>query len=52
MRIFIGIEAQLSTYVINDSRKRIEELIGEIEVSDYTKDLDTIGIIINCFDKE
>lgn len=52
MRIFFGIEAQISTYSINNSRKRIEELLGDIEVSDYTQNLDTIGIIINCFDKE
>ena len=51
-RIFIGIEAHVSTYVINDSRKRIENLIGELEVTDYTPNLDSIGIIINCFDKE
>lgn len=52
MRLFISIEAQSSSgHIISNIRNQIESRIGNIEVTNYTNDLDSIGIIINCFDK-
>ena len=50
MRLFISTEAQSSIgHIISNIRNQIESRI--IEVTNYTNDLDSIGIIINCFDK-
>ena len=52
MRLFISTEAQSSSgHIISNIRNQIESRIGNIEVTNYTNDLDSIGIIINCFDK-
>ena len=52
MKIFISVEASNSVvFIINDIRKIIEKSIGEIEVCDYTNDLESIGIIINSWDQ-
>ena len=52
MRLFISTEAQSSSgHIISNIRNQIESRIGNIEVTNYTNDLDYIGIIINCFDK-
>lgn len=52
MRLFISTEAQSSSgHIISSIRNQIESRIGNIEVTNYTNDLDSIGIIINCFDK-
>ena len=52
MRLFISIEAGNSVaFIINDIRKMIENNVGEIEVCDYTNDLERIGIIINSWDQ-
>lgn len=52
MRLFISTEAQSSSgHIISNIRNQIESRIGNIEVINYTNDLDSIGIIINCFDK-
>lgn len=53
LRLFISIEAQSSSgHIISNIRNQIESIIGNIEVTDYTNDLDNIGIIINCFDEK
>lgn len=41
-----------SGHIISNIRNQIESIIGNIEVTDYTNDLDNIGIIINCFDEK
>ena len=52
LRLFISTEAQSSSgHIISNIRNQIESRIGNIEVTNYTNDLDSIGIIINCFDK-
>ena len=52
MRLFISTEAGNSVaFIINDIRKMIENNVGEIEVCDYTNDLERIGIIINSWDQ-
>ena len=52
MRLFISTEAQSSSgHIISNIRNQIESRIGNIEATNYTNDLDSIGIIINCFDK-
>lgn len=52
MRLFISTEAQSSSgHIISNIRNQIESRIGNIEVTNYTNDLDSISIIINCFDK-
>lgn len=46
LRLFISTEAQLSSgHIISNIRNQIESIIGNIEVTDYTNDLDNIGII-------
>jgi len=53
MRLFISTEAQVpAVAMIHDILKRINNILGYIEVSDYTDSLDSIGIIINCFSSE
>lgn len=52
MRIFFSVEAQAeSCFIVLDILKQIESKIGYIEVTDYTDNLNNIGIIINCFDE-
>lgn len=52
LRLFISVEAQSSSgHIISNIRNQIDREIGNIDVTDYTSDLDNIGIIINCFDE-
>ena len=53
MKIFISVEANnYVACIINEIRKKIENIIGEIEVRYYTDNLDNIGIIINCWNND
>ena len=46
LRLFISTEAQSSSgHIISNIRNQIESRIGNIEVTNYTNDLDSIGII-------
>ena len=50
MRVFFSCEADISVgLIISRIQNTIEQVTGPIEVNNYTKDLDNIGIIINCF---
>lgn len=51
-RIFISFEAHASVAdIIHDAIKAFESKTGELETTNYTDSIDSIGIIINCFDK-
>lgn len=53
MKLFLSCDAQVSAVVIiGGIIKEIDKRIGEIEIADYTNALDSIGIIIKCFDDE
>ncbi len=52
-RVFISLEAHISVAgIVHDSIMKIEHETGVLETTDYTNTLDSIGIIVNCFDKE
>lgn len=50
MRVFFSTEADISVGpIINSIQNAIEKKTGPIEVNNYTKELDNIAIITNCF---
>lgn len=53
MYLFIATEAQSdAAALISRINRQIHEKIGDIEISDYTDNFDSVGIIINCFDEK